>query len=65
MNEEMKQLLSKPVLTIPEAGKVLGMCRNNAYAAARSGHIPTIQVSEKLQRVPSAALRKMLGVEAA
>ena len=64
MNEEMRVLLSKPTLTIPEAGKVLGMCRRVAYAAAKSGYIPTIQVSEKLQKVPSAALRKMLGLEA-
>jgi hypothetical protein len=64
MNEEMKQLLSKPVLTVAEAGKVYGMCRNAAYAAAGKGDIPTIRIG-KLLKVPTAVLRKQLGMEAA
>lgn len=64
MNDEMKQLLSKPVITVVEAGKIYGMCRNAAYAAATNGDIPTIRIG-KLLRVPTAMLRKQLGLEAA
>ncbi len=47
------------VLTVPEAGKVLGMGRNAAYEAARRGDIPTIRIG-KLIRVPKAALAQIL-----
>ena len=64
MNEDMKLLLGKPVLTIEEAGRVFGMCRNAAYAAAKRGDIPTIRLGTLL-KVPTAVLRKQLGLEAA
>jgi excisionase family DNA binding protein len=64
MNEEMKKLLSNPTMTISEAGKVFGMCRNKAYAAAAKGEIPTIKFGGSL-RVPTAVVRKQLGLEAA
>ena len=52
------------VLSVPEAGKQLGLSRNAAYEAARRGDIPTIKIG-KLLRVPKQALAKMLGMEAA
>jgi excisionase family DNA binding protein len=55
--------LSEPttrlVITVPEAGKILGLGRNAAYEAARRGDIPVIRIG-KLLRVPTAAFHKML-----
>jgi hypothetical protein len=65
MNEELKTLLSKPTATVPDVGRVcFGLSRNGAYAAAKSGGIPTIKVGSQYF-VPTAALRKQLGLEAA
>ena len=60
----------EPTITIPRAGRILGMSRNAAYAAARDGRFPTIELSAtrrvvltadfleryRLRRVPDAAL---------
>lgn len=35
-------------LTIDEAAKELGIGRNNAYAAARRGEIPTIRIGKRI-----------------
>jgi excisionase family DNA binding protein len=47
------------VIGVPEAGEMLGLTRNAAYAAAKRGEIPTIRIG-KLLRVPKAAFEKML-----
>jgi excisionase family DNA binding protein len=49
----------KRVMTVPEAGKKLGLGRNASYAAAARGDIPTIKLG-KLLRVPTAAFDRML-----
>lgn len=54
----------QPVIDIPEAGAYLGMNRVQAYRAARAGILPTVQVSERRWKVPTASLRKMLGMDA-
>ena len=46
-------------LTVPEAGRVLGVGRNAAYEAARAGEIPTIRIGKRIL-VPVAALERML-----
>jgi excisionase family DNA binding protein len=47
-------------LSVPEAGRVyLGVSRNTAYALAREGAIPTIQIG-RLLRVPVRALERIL-----
>src|SRR5437879_6113954 len=43
------------VYTVPEAGRILGLNRSKAYAAARSGEIPTLRFG-KVLRVPAARL---------
>jgi excisionase family DNA binding protein len=54
-------LLAWPV---PHAGRKLGLSRDAAYRAARSGQLPTIRIGRRLL-VPRAALERMLdGVEA-
>jgi excisionase family DNA binding protein len=47
------------VYDVPEAGRILGLNRNKAYAAAASGEIPTIRFG-KLLKVPKAAIDRML-----
>jgi predicted DNA-binding transcriptional regulator AlpA len=36
---------AEPTITIPRAGRILGMSRNAAYAAARDGRFPVIAIS--------------------
>ena len=51
-------------LSVPEAGAELGIGRDAAYQAVRTGQIPVIRIG-RLLRVPRAALEKMLSGEAA
>jgi excisionase family DNA binding protein len=46
-------------ISVPEAGRWLGIKKQAAYAAARNGEIPVIKIG-KLMRVPIAALERML-----
>jgi excisionase family DNA binding protein len=46
-------------MTIPEAGKQLGVGRNQAYQAAKAGQIPTIRIGKRLL-VPVSALENKL-----
>ena len=48
------------VLTVEEAALILRCSRSAAYAAARSGQLPTIRISRCL-RVPRHRLEQMLG----
>ena len=47
------------VMTVPEAGKKLGLGRNAAYAAAARGDIPVIRFGKSL-RVPIVAFERLL-----
>jgi len=47
------------VMSVPEAGALLGLGRNAAYEAAARGDIPTIRLG-KLIKVPKAAFDQML-----
>lgn len=49
-----------PTLSIPDAGKLLGLDRSSAYRAANAGYIPTIQLGQRRRCVPTAALLEML-----
>jgi excisionase family DNA binding protein len=46
-------------VSVPEAGKWLGISRNAAYEAAKRGEIPVIHIG-RLLRVPVVALERML-----
>ena len=50
-----------PTVSVEEAGRVLGLGRSKSYEAARSGEIPVLRFGRTL-RVPTAALRQMLGL---
>ena len=49
----------RQTLTVPEAGKVLGIGRSAAYEAARTGEIPTIRIGKRIL-VPVVALDRLL-----
>lgn len=49
----------KLTLTVAEAAKCLGICRNSAYEAIARGEIPVIRIGKRLL-VPKAALEVLL-----
>ena len=51
-------------ITVSEAAQLLGISRNNAYAAAKDGSLLVVRLGNRLL-VPTAPLLAMLGQEAA
>ena len=49
----------KQVLTVEEAGRVLGLGRSASYDAVRRGDIPSIRIGHRLV-VPTRALERLL-----
>jgi excisionase family DNA binding protein len=47
------------VLSVPEAGRLLGLSRNSSYEAAKRGDIPTVRIGGRIV-VPRIALLRML-----
>ncbi|GAA2621972.1 helix-turn-helix domain-containing protein [Actinomadura fulvescens] len=54
-------LQKRPTLTVPEAGRVLGLSRAAAYEAAKRGDLPTLRIGRRMV-VPTAHLLGMLGL---
>jgi excisionase family DNA binding protein len=52
-------MVEKLVLTVPEAGELLGVSRAHAYLMVKLGQIPVIKLGRRIV-VPKAALEKML-----
>jgi hypothetical protein len=48
--------------TVEEAGRIAGLSRQSAYAAAKLGEMPTIKLNGRL-RVPLAKWRRILNGE--
>ena len=61
MPKWLTEILAAPTTTVPLAGRALGLGRNSAYEAARRGEISVLEFG-KLKRVPTAWLRKKLGL---
>ncbi|WP_206069835.1 helix-turn-helix domain-containing protein [Knoellia koreensis] len=55
------QLRSRLTVTVPEAGRALGIGRDAAYAAAERGEIPTLRLGRRLV-VPTGRLLELLGI---
>ncbi len=53
-----------PTVTVEQAATWLGLGRSSAYEAARRGELPVLRFG-RLLRVPTAALRIMLGLDPA
>jgi len=58
----MRTLLRSQTISVPEAGRILGLSRLTAYKCAAAGQIPALRLG-KQWRVPVAALEKMLNGE--
>ena len=56
INAECQRL----TLTISEAAKLLGIGRNLAYEAARTGELPTVVIGRRIL-VPVVVLERLLG----
>lgn len=54
---------TRKVLSVVEAGLILGLGRSAAYAAANRGEIPTLRFGRKLV-VPVAELERLVGERA-
>ncbi len=50
---------SRVTYTVEEASKILGIGRNQAYDAAKSGELPTLRIGKRIL-VPRVALERML-----
>lgn len=55
-------LAEELTISVEETAALLGLSRNGAYNAIREGSIPSIRIGRCI-RVPTASLRKMLGLE--
>jgi len=53
------EMIVRRTFTVEEAGQILGLGRNTAYALAKSGRLPTIRLGRRLL-VPKAALDRLL-----
>lgn len=54
--------IARRTVSVEEAGRLLGIGRNQAYAAAHAGQIPVIRIGKRML-VPKAALDRMLAGE--
>jgi excisionase family DNA binding protein len=59
--EAMRSLMQDLAIRVDDAALLLDIDRKVAYAAVRDGKIPSIRIG-RLIRVPTAGLRKLLGV---
>lgn len=57
--EDLRNL--PPTISVPHAGKLLGLGKAAAYGAAATGELPTIKFGRRLF-VPTARLLKLLGL---
>ena len=55
-------VLLRPTMTVEEAGRLLGVGRATAYAAAKAGDLPTFRMNGRLL-VPTAEIRRLLRLD--
>lgn len=60
--EVLKAIQEELTVPVPTAARAFGTARNATYDAVKRGEIPSIRVGRSL-RVPTSALRQMLGIE--
>jgi excisionase family DNA binding protein len=53
-----------PIITVEQAAQILGISRTSAYLAVRDGILPSARLSARRIGIPTAALRRHLGVDA-
>jgi excisionase family DNA binding protein len=62
MKSHDKHQSAKLTITVEEAGRVLGLSRGSAYAAAARGEIPVLRFGKRMV-VPFRRFMQMLGDE--
>jgi hypothetical protein len=60
--KRLEEILSAPTVSVPVAGSLFGLGDDASYRAGQAGDLPTIRVGGRV-RVPTAALRRMLGLD--
>ena len=60
---DLLDVAQHPTLTIPDAGRVLGVGRSQSFELARTGVLPIIRLSPRRAVVSTAALRVLLGLD--
>ena len=58
----LRALTEEVSVPVEVAGEALGIGRNSAYSAIKSGEIPSVRIGRRIA-VPTAAIRKMLQIE--
>ncbi len=65
MDDDVRNaLIHKVSVDVEKAGKAFGLGRNSSYTAVKNGEIPSIRIGGRIA-VPTAPLRKMLGIDVA
>lgn len=57
--EAVAETTTRETISVPEAGRILGLSRDGAYAAVARGEIPVLRIGRKLL-VPRRRLMAML-----
>jgi len=57
----MKEILSNPTVSVPDAARALGISRNSAYDSVQRGEIPAERYGRRIV-VPTAWLRRTLQI---
>lgn len=57
--EQVATGVGPATMSVPEAGRILGLSRNGAYAAASRGELPVVRIGRKLL-VPKHRLLELL-----
>jgi excisionase family DNA binding protein len=52
--------IEKVVLTVEEAGQMLGISRATAYSLANTGRLPAIRISDRRLIIPRKAIEELL-----
>jgi excisionase family DNA binding protein len=53
--------IAEPTISVERAGRLMGVSRNSAYEAARTGELPVLRVGRRLL-VPTAKFLALLGI---
>jgi hypothetical protein len=62
--ELMKMSEETRTMSVPAAGRILGLSRNGAYEAARRGDLPTLRIGGRIFVVKDALDRMLAAAEA-
>ena len=57
-----KAITEALAVSVEDAAKALGVGKYSAYVAIKAGELPSIKVGRKI-KVPTAPLRRLLGIE--